>query len=184
LVGDTSAASIIVPIASALGFLAFGGAIAVYVLPPLLDRYYFARFDRERRGEAGVALMILFLIGMMPATHYARASYLLGAFLSGLAFCGVDEVRDMYTSQFKRLIQWLMRIFFAASIGFQVPIGDFGDGKVVGVGFLYSLAFTGKFAVGFLAPNFEKGRRFRGSHLRDCLITGCSMVSASSGRPA
>ena len=182
LVGDSSASSIVVPIASALGFLAFGVAIAVRVLPPLLDRYYFARFDCERRGTAGVALMFLFLIGMMPATHYAGASYLLGAFLSGLAFCGMDEVRDTYTSQFKRLIQWLMRIFFAASIGFQVPIGDFGDGKVVGVGFIYSLAFTGKFAVGFLAPNFENGRRFRGSHLRDCLITGCSMVSAASGR--
>ena len=46
------------------------------------------------------------------------------------------------------------------------------------LGFLYSLAFAGKFAVGFLSPNFEKGRRFRGSHLRDCLITGFSMVSS------
>ena len=182
LVGDGSsngASSIIVPIASALGFLTFGGAIAVRVLPPLLDRYYFSRFgNADSRGMAGVALMFLFLIGMMPATYYAKASYLLGAFLSGLAFCGMDEVRDVYTSQFKRLIQWLMRIFFAASIGFQVPIGDFGDGRVVGIGFLYSLAFAGKFAVGFLSPNFEKGRRFRGSHLRDCLITGCSMVSS------
>ena len=180
LVGDGSsngASSIIVPIASALGFLIFGGAIAVRVLPPLLDRYYFSRFgNADSRGMAGVALMFLFLIGMMPATYYAKASYLLGAFLSGLAFCGMDEVRDVYTSQFKRLIQWLMRIFFAASIGFQIPIGDFGDGRVVGIGFLYSLAFAGKFAVGFLSPNFEKGRRFRGSHLRDCLITGCSMV--------
>jgi len=183
VVGDgppnNGASLIIVPIASALGFLTLGGAIAVRVLPPLLDRYYFSRFgSADSRGTAGVALMFLFLIGMMPATYYAKASYLLGAFLSGLAFCGVDEVRDAYTSQFKRLIQWLMRIFFAASIGFQVPIGDFGDGRVVGIGFLYSLAFAGKFAVGFLSPNFKKGRRFRGSHLRDCLITGCSMVSS------
>jgi Kef-type K+ transport system membrane component KefB len=177
LVGYTSTASIVIPIASALAFLVFGGTIAVRVMPSLLDRYYFAYFDLENHGASGVALMFLFLIGMMPATYYARASYLMGAFLSGLSFCGREDVRIRYASQFKRLLQWLMRMFFAASIGFQVPIGDFGNGRVVGIGFLYALSFGGKFAVGFLAPNFHKCRRFGGAHLRDCLITGCSMVS-------
>ncbi len=176
LVGDASASSIAVPIASAVGFLVVGGTIAVRVMPTLLDRYYFANIEMENHGTAGVALMFLFLIGMMPATYYAKASYLMGAFLSGLSFCGREDVRDRYASQFKRLLQWLMRMFFAASIGFQVPIRDFGNGRVVGIGFLYALSFGGKFAVGFLAPNFHKGRRFRGAHLRDCFITGCSMV--------
>jgi hypothetical protein len=32
----------------------------------------------------------------------------------------------------KRLLQWLMRIFFACTIGFEVPIKRLGSGKVVG----------------------------------------------------
>lgn len=70
-----------------------------------------------------------------------------------------------------------MRIFFAASIGFQVPIKDFADGKVIGYGLLFTLALTGKLAVGFLVPNFNNTDKFRGLHLRDCLVTGCSMAA-------
>ena len=162
---------------SALGFLIIGGTIAIRVLPPLLERFFFARSGKENHGSVGVVLMFLFLFAMMPATHYASASYRMGAFLSGLVFCGKAEVKAHYTSQFKRIQQWLMRIFFAASIGFQVPTRDFGDGRVIAVGFIYSLAFSGKFAVGFMTPNFGKGRRYRGNHLRDCLITGCSMAA-------
>ena len=107
----------------------------------------------------------------------AKSSFLMGAFLSGLVFCRKHDVHVRFVSQFKRLLQWLMRVFFAASIGFQVPIRDFADGKVIGIGILFTLALSGKLAVGFLVPNFNNSDKFRGLHLRDCLITGCSMVS-------
>jgi Kef-type K+ transport system membrane component KefB len=179
LVGDQerNKLSILVPIVSALGYLFIGGAIAVRVLPPFLERVYFARIGKENHGPAGVLLMFIFLFAMMPATYYAKTSYLMGAFLSGLVFCSKNDVKAHYTSQFKRILQWLMRIFFAASIGFQVPIRNFADGRVIAYGFLYTLALTGKFAVGFMTPNFDKSPKFRGSHLRDCLITGCSMTA-------
>lgn len=112
---------------------------------------------KENHGPAGVLLMFIFLFAMMPATYYAKTSYLMGAFLSGLVFCSKNDVKAHYTSQFKRILQWLMRIFFAASIGFQVPIRNFADGRVIAYGFLYTLALTGKFAVGFMTPNFNKG---------------------------
>jgi hypothetical protein len=70
-----------------------------------------------------------------------------------------------------------MRIFFAASIGFQVPIKDFGSGIVIGYGLLFTIALTGKLAVGFLVPNFNNTDKFRGLHLRDCLVTGFSMAA-------
>jgi Kef-type K+ transport system membrane component KefB len=91
----------------------------------------------------------------MVATYFSQASYLLGAFLSGLAFCrdrtGVDE---LFRNQSKRMIDWLMKIFFAASIGFQVPVQSFGDTTVISRGFLFALALIGKLAVGLLTPNF------------------------------
>jgi Kef-type K+ transport system membrane component KefB len=71
-----------------------------------------------------------------------------------------------------------MRIFFASTIGFQVPIKKFSDAGVIGKGFLFALSLLGKMAVGLLVPNFTNHpTRFTGKHLRDCLIVGCSMAA-------
>lgn len=70
-----------------------------------------------------------------------------------------------------------MRIFFASTIGFQVPIKEFGSGKIILQGLLFTLALVGKLVVGFMVPNFTQVKNFTGNHLRDCLIVGCSMVS-------
>jgi len=177
LTGEASAAAIVIPIVSALGFLVGGGIIAVTALPKFLDRYFFSRVRKENHGSAGLGLMFLILFAMMPATYYAKSSFLMGAFLSGLVFCRNHDVHVRFVSQFKRLLQWLMRIFFAASIGFQVPIKDFGDAKVIAYGLIFTLALTGKLAVGFLVPNFNNSAKFKGLHMRDCLITGCSMAA-------
>ena len=69
-----------------------------------------------------------------------------------------------------------MRIFFASTIGFQVPVKQFGSGKVILQGLLFTLALLGKLVVGFMVPNFTQEKKFTGNHLRDCLIVGCSMV--------
>ncbi|KAL7540185.1 hypothetical protein ACHAWF_006616 [Thalassiosira exigua] len=177
LSGGASVAAIVTPIVSALGFLILGGYIAIVPLPKLLNRFFYPRIKKENHGSAGLGLMFLILFAMMPATYYAKSSFLMGAFLSGLVFCRNHDVHVRFVSQFKRLLQWLMRIFFAASIGFQVPIKDFGDGIVIGYGLLFTLALTGKLVVGFLVPNFNNVDKFKGLHLRDCLITGCSMAA-------
>eukprot|EP00584_Thalassiosira_punctigera_P009402 CAMPEP_0172543510 /NCGR_PEP_ID=MMETSP1067-20121228/13882_1 /TAXON_ID=265564 ORGANISM="Thalassiosira punctigera, Strain Tpunct2005C2" /NCGR_SAMPLE_ID=MMETSP1067 /ASSEMBLY_ACC=CAM_ASM_000444 /LENGTH=824 /DNA_ID=CAMNT_0013329939 /DNA_START=341 /DNA_END=2815 /DNA_ORIENTATION=+ len=177
LTGEASVATIVIPIVSALGFLIIGGIFAVTALPKFLNRFFFAKIKKENHGSAGLGLMFLILFAMMPATYYAKSSFLMGAFLSGLVFCRNHDVHVRFVSQFKRLLQWLMRIFFAASIGFQVPIKDFGDGMVIAYGLLFTLALTGKLVVGFLVPNFNNALRFKGLHLRDCLITGCSMAA-------
>ena len=116
----------------------------------------------------------------MPATYYAKSSFLMGAFISGLVFCRRNhDVHMRFVSQSKRLLQWLMRIFFAASIGFQVPIKikDLINGKVIGIGVLFTLSLIGKLAVGLIVPNFNNTAKFHGLHLRDCLITGLSMAA-------
>lgn len=76
-----------------------------------------------------------------------------------------------------------MRVFFAASIGFQVPIKDFGKGQVIWKGIVFTLALTGKLAVGLLVPNFNQTKRFTGNHLRDVFLTGLSMVSPMGSFP-
>jgi Kef-type K+ transport systems, membrane components len=72
-----------------------------------------------------------------------------------------------------------MRIFFASTIGFQVPIKKFSDAGVIWKGFLFALSLLGKIMlVGFIVPNFSNHqKRYTGSHIHDCLIVGCSMAA-------
>lgn len=177
LTGEITVGGILIPIASALGFLVVGGYIAIFILPPFIRKYILVRFDESNHARVELAIMFLLVIGMMPATYYAKASYLMGCFVSGLTFCSFHELHHAFVHQFKRLLQWLMKIFFAASIGFQVPIKSFNDAEVIWQGFVYTLALLGKIGVGFMVPNFSRDRRFTGVHLRDCLITGFSMAA-------
>ena len=131
----------------------------------------------EKRAPIELAVMLGLLLGLMPATYYARASFLMGAFLAGLAFCRSNDLHHIFVRQFKRLLQWLMRIFFAASIGFQVPIRNFRDGTVIWQGLVFCVALLGKIFTGFLVPNFNQTQRFTDVHLRDCLVTGFSMAA-------
>jgi hypothetical protein len=177
LTGTIDAAGILIPVVSAVVFLLVGGYVALYVAPGVIEKYVLRKVDSEHHGKVELALMFGILLAMMPATHYAKASYLMGAFVAGLAFCTSHELHAIFVQQFKRLMQWLMRIFFAASIGFQVPVKDFADGTVVWQGLVFTVCLLGKLAVGFMVPNFTQSKHFTGLHLRDCLITGFSMAA-------
>jgi len=179
LVGEITAASVAIPIVSALVFLIIGGYAALFIIPDLLERFVFKspKITSEMRGKIGLTILFVLVIGMMQATHYTKASHLMGAFIAGLVFCTDHDMHVMFASQFKRVLQWLMRIFFASTIGFQVPIQEFGNVEVLWKGIVFTLALLGKVAVGFLVPNFTQSRNFTGNHLRDCLIVGCSMAA-------
>ena len=177
LTGEITAATVIVPIVSALAYLLIGGYIAIWLLPPFLEKFVMPKVQPEYKDRLEFTIMIGLLLALMPATYYSKASYLMGAFVAGLAFCTSHDLHALFVRQFKRVLQWLMRIFFAASIGFQVPIKDFGDPTVIWQGLVFTLALTGKLAVGFLVPNFTQSASFTNHHLRDCLITGFSMAA-------
>jgi Kef-type K+ transport system membrane component KefB len=124
----------------------------------------------------------ILLFALLPATYYSQASYLLGAFLAGLSACQESKAADAFNDQLAHIIQWLMRIFFGASIAFQIPILLFNDATIIGRGFLLSLSLLGKIMTGpLLTPvlndnNNSGGRRWDGNHLRDCAIVGFSMA--------
>lgn len=179
LVGEITISGVLVPIVSALAFLIIGGYLALFILPDLLDRFIFAKknMSENTHGKIALTIMLALVLGLMQAAHYTKASHLMGAFIAGLVFCTDHELHVTFVSQFKRVLQWLMRIFFASTIGFQVPVTQFGNGKVVWQGLLFTLALLGKLVVGFMVPNFTHEKKFTGNHLRDCLIVGCSMAA-------
>mgnify|MGYP005842991291 CR=1 FL=1 len=177
---DATALDMAIPIVSALGFLIIGGSLAIFVLPKYLNKYILDPIEASGRGSrdwASMAIMFSFLMLLVPLTYYSKASPLMGAFLAGLIFCSDHGAHHMFVSQFKRVMQWLLRIFFAASIGFQVPFGKFGDVKVLLQGLVFTLALLGKVGVGFMVPNFWEVKKFKYTHLRDCLVVGFSMAA-------
>jgi len=178
LKGEITAVSVLQPILVALAFLIVGGYIALFVISDLIEKFIFRDgMTPKQRGMISLVLLWGLVIGMMPATHFPGASHLMGAFLAGLVFCTDHDLHVEFVSQFKRVLQWLMRIFFASTIGFQVPIKNFGSFKIIWQGLLFTLALLGKLGVGVLVPNFSNSERFRGNHLRDCLMVGCSMAA-------
>jgi Kef-type K+ transport system membrane component KefB len=93
----------------------------------------------------------------MAGLNAGGASPLLGAFLAGLSFCTIRSLEHVWKSQVKRLQTWcggrrvlvhlshriasahalssplrlrLVRIFFACTVGFDVPVRLFGSGVV------------------------------------------------------
>merc|ERR1719149_599165 len=67
-------------------------------------------------------------------------SHLLGAFVAGMCFVSVPRSHQVWVAQFKRIIRWLIRIFFSATVGFAVPLSEmftldaFLRGLVIGIG--------------------------------------------------
>ena len=183
---SVSVLAIIIPILSALLWLGVGGAVALYVMPTVLNgieerQIQCARpqndqeIHQQQSQQFSHVIILLFLL--LPATYYTQASFLMGAFLAGLCACSHDSVGEIYSEHLSDLIEWLMRCFFGATIAFEIPILLFNDASVIGNGFLLSLSLLGKVAIGPLLTPVPVGeKRWKSRHVRDCALVGCSMA--------
>jgi len=204
-----SASSVAIPIVSALLWLFLGGVLALYFMPWFLQNLVtfettilnkVSTSDSSTPITVGKSIklshIVVLLFALLPATYYSQASHLLGAFLAGLSLCQQDESAQIYNQELSKIITWLMRIFFGASIAFRIPVELFQDGQVIGTGFLLSLALLGKITTGLLLtpmslqPDHNDGsaaaensdssppRRscYDRQHLRDSLVVGFSMA--------
>ena len=65
--------------------------------------------SKEKHGQIALAIMLTLVIGLMQATHYTKASHLMGAFIAGLVFCTDHDLHVTFVSQFKRVLQVRMK---------------------------------------------------------------------------
>jgi len=144
----------IIPIISALLFSTFFTFFAIQIVPnyfrKLLDWY---THDSQLLL---LALLTVVTIGLMTALHYGRSSYLLGAFLAGLCFCTLPEAVEAWHHHVRKISRWTLRIFFACTVGFQVPIASFWNVKVIGMAFAILVCLIGKLAMGIFCDPFTK----------------------------
>jgi len=106
------------PIIAAIGFTLVIGGVAIKVMPGYLQKSYVTsrlRVPKQHYEGFMLGVLLAFVLALMPALHYGKGSYLLGCFLAGLCFCTVHEMEEVWKSQVKRLMRWLLRVFFAAT---------------------------------------------------------------------
>jgi len=118
------------------------------------------------------------LLAYLPLLNYTKSSYLTGAFLAGATFSQIESAHHAFIKKTHQLMTWLLRVFFAASIGFQVPVKLFSDPYVIGWGFILYVCVLAKFPLMFYVPQFEdvkEGASYN-PFLRDRLITGLAMT--------
>jgi len=142
-------------------FLAVGVVLAIYVfsryIPKLL--HYIPSYDDKTyqpRDEMHLMMMMTILIAYSYIGDKI-GSHLLGAFIAGVSFSQVGRSMYVWRRQMKRLNQWLIRLFFACSVAFTIPVKIMLDLQT----FLYGLIFAlvagvlGKFFSGFGAKPFR-----------------------------
>mmetsp|Transcript_12582 Transcript_12582/g.15482 ORF Transcript_12582/g.15482 Transcript_12582/m.15482 type:complete len:820 (-) Transcript_12582:1380-3839(-) len=165
-----------IPFISAFGFLIVLGWFGLTLFPRFIEKTVLPHIPASQRDIAAFAMMLLLLMGYMPLFYYTQASYLTGAFLAGLSFSQIHSIHSTFIYQTQNLMKWLLRIFFSASIGFQIPITMFWSGRIIGWGFIFYSCVLIKCLVGFLAPNSSTDENMPyNARLRDGLIVGFAM---------
>jgi Kef-type K+ transport system membrane component KefB/glycine cleavage system regulatory protein len=115
---------------AAFVFLFWGVIAAKHVYPRLdriLSQFHFVKgASIQPRDEIHLAIMLGSLV-LYSWIGYHIGSHLLGAFVAGMCFVNVPRSHQIWVTQLKRIIRWLIRIFFAATVGFAVPVDEMKD---------------------------------------------------------
>jgi hypothetical protein len=167
-----------IPMISSVGFVIVLGGSAATWMPRFIERNILLRCNDSYRDMAMFTVMALILLTYLPLMNYSHASYLTGAFLCGCIFSQIEHAHHTFMENTHQLMTWLLRVFFAATIGFQVPVRLFADPNVVGWGFILYLCVVAKLPLGFYIPQFEDVPKDASYNpfLRDRIVAGLAMT--------
>lgn len=148
--------SYVLPLVIMLLLVGFMSFVAVKLVPCLLDKVILPRIAKGNRENLVLGMLLVATAVYMPLCKYTGSSALLGAFLAGFCFCTDEHVHHTWNRQVKRIATFLMRFFFACSIGFTIPVEDFGDREVWGTALALFGCILGKLAMGIFALPLTK----------------------------
>jgi len=167
-----------IPLISSFGFMLVLGLPAVTFMPRLIQKSFLPLFPKKWKTLAMFGLLTAMCMAYLPLLKYTKSSYLTGAFLAGATFSQIDGAYDQFMHSGHDVIAWLLRVFFAASIGFQVPIKEFSLSVILNGCLLWVTCVTIKFLVAFYVPKFEKVEKdaIYNPYKRDLFVTGLAMT--------
>jgi len=139
------------PVGVSLAFATAVGGAAVFVIPYGLSRFVLPYLRPDLIDSTLLLLLFIMAGSLIAALSAGGASGLMGAFLAGLSFCTIRSVEHVWKAQVKRLQTWLIRIFFSATIGFDVPVRLFSKLPVLRRAAVFWAATFGKLLAGLFA---------------------------------
>jgi Kef-type K+ transport system membrane component KefB len=116
-----------IPVISSLGYLVVLGGSVVTWMPGFIQNKIIMKFHVSHRELVMFTVMTGLLLAYLPMLYYSEASYLTGAFLAGVSFLLIPHAHHTFMEKTHGFISWLLRVFFAATIGFQVPVKQFSN---------------------------------------------------------
>lgn len=125
------------PFLASFGYLILLGGLGITVVPRLIENHILPKIPEHKQDFVAIALMFCLMTAYLPLMYYSGASFLTGAFLAGVSFSQLNHVHATFASSSREVMVWLMRIFFAATIGFQVPATYFKDPPVLSMGAVF-----------------------------------------------
>lgn len=154
---------IIVSFVSAILFLVIGTFLAIKVFAPYFHKitHRIPMMDNKNfqpRDELHLFLMIAILI-LYGYIGSLIGSHLLGAFIAGMSFSQVRRSMYVWRRQLKRISSWLIRMFFAASVAFTIPVSTllsvdaFWRGLILVLGLHFSFIYHMNFVFIFSGWN-------------------------------
>lgn len=108
-------------------FMILAVVAAVKVWPSVI-RYVISKFEGTRPGakvsrqdEALWIMMFAVLVAYAMITHLC-GTHLWGCFIAGMSFATQKEAHHVWVRQVKRITVWMIRIFFAATLAWAIPL--------------------------------------------------------------
>ncbi|CAG9466227.1 unnamed protein product [Pedinophyceae sp. YPF-701] len=147
--------TILVPIVSAAVAVAVLGYLAIFKVPHWLAKYVLPRIPEQHVESFTICLMFSTAVGLATLLQAVKASQYLGIFLTGVTFSSLDSMEHIWHHKVKPVADWVIAIFFAATVGFEIPIRAFGNASTV----LKGLAFFGGVFGKLLTGIWAKPRR-------------------------
>jgi len=148
--GDPTVVGILMPLIVSPVLIVIIGYLALRWIPHWI-KLIMTKVADEYRENVILGILFATTFAFIPMCHYLGSSHLLGAFLAGLCFCTDHTIHHVWHHQIKRVLQWMLRIFFSATIGFAIPIKEFTSAAVLIRGFVYCIAGIGKVVQGFFS---------------------------------
>lgn len=144
-------ATVISPIIGIV-FMAIAMVLAVIFWPRFINEFVLPKLQSRRENvkisgqdEALFFIMLTVLIAYATITHFL-GTHLWGCFIAGMSFACIDKpdqhghTHHVWVRQTKRLTSWMIRIFFACTVAFSIPISKllsfeaFLKGSAMGIG--------------------------------------------------
>ena len=146
LSGDFDVVTVVVNPILGVVIMLLAMALAVNFWPWFINSWLLPKIPEDgakvpRSDEALFVLMFFLLLAYASVTHFL-GTHLWGCFIAGMSFACLTpphHAHHVWVRQTKRMTTWMIRIFFACTVAFSIPITQllsldaFWKGSIMGI---------------------------------------------------